>query len=129
MIFPKEDLPLLVDMVIVDPWEVVTVNGSGPFSGKMVQMHDHEGRLISLLELEKPLRERSQGYKYFIAAPRHEGDSFAELKHGRKILCNLTAIPEEKAKSGNPGDLSWWRGGLVVIADMELRKETGTELE
>jgi hypothetical protein len=113
-----------IDIVLVDPWDFVTVNGSGPFVADVLQFgHDSSTKTPALLlELHLPLKCAAEECKFFMATARHDGVALAELETGKRIVCNLTVIPEEKAKSPNPFDLSWWRGGTAVIADLSLHK-------
>jgi hypothetical protein len=113
-----------IDITLVDPWDFVTVNGSGPFVADVLQFgHDESTRAPALLlELHVPLKCNAEECKFFVATARHNGVALEELKTGKPIVCNLTGIPAEKAKGANPFDLSWWRGGTAAIADLSLHK-------
>lgn len=110
-----------IEVTLVDPWDFVTVNGSGPFFADVLQFgHDESTGAAALLEFHAPLKYHGEEFKYFVATARHEGVKFDELGTRRPIVCNLTGIPAEKASSANPFDLSWWRGGVAAIADLSL---------
>jgi hypothetical protein len=111
-----------VDVVLVEPWDVVTVNGSGTFVADVVQIGQVKstGTESLLIELHAALKHDRQEYKYLVATPRHVGTTFERLLSGEQVGVNLTGIPGERAKSADPFDLSWWRGGAAAIADLRL---------
>lgn len=57
--------------------------------------------------------------EYVVAQVRYEGASIKDLELGRALLCNVTATTDKLAKSSNPVDLSWWRGGNATITDIK----------
>jgi len=120
----ENDMNTKVDVTLVDPWDLVTVNGSGPFVADVVQfcLVEPTGATALLLELHSPLRYNAEECRYFIATTRQENVKFEDLGIGKPIACNLTGIPEGKAKSANPFDLSLWRGGATAIADLRLHQ-------
>jgi hypothetical protein len=118
-------LAIKVEIVLVDPWDFVTANGSGPFIADVIQSDRDttSGDAVAfLLELSLPLKHQTSEYRYFIATPRHEGVTFDRLLSGATVGSNLTGIPEDRARSTNPFDLSWWRGGAAAIADVSLHR-------
>jgi len=50
----------------------------------------------------------------------------AEIKDGRSVSAAVTAIPEQQAESQTPFDISGWRGGLAMIADIEPVRDDAT---
>ena len=119
----KEFTGAKVKLVLVDPWDFVTVNGSGPFTADVVQTGNDEATHTTalLLELNRPLSYKGQEYKFFIASTRHQDTALEQLHSGKQVGCNITGIPAERVKSANPFDLSWWRGGAAAIADVSLQ--------
>ncbi len=113
-----------VKLVLVDPWDFVTMNGSGPFTADVVQVGQDQptGKTALLLELRSPLKYKNEEYKHFIASTRHEGASLEQMFSGTQVGCNLTGVPLERLKNENPFDLSWWRGGAAAIADVSLQQ-------
>jgi hypothetical protein len=71
-----------------------------------------------LLRLKSPLSLSDDVFEYIVAKVRHEGASFDDFESGERLLCNLTAVSNQHALSGNPFDLSWWRGGNATITDV-----------
>jgi hypothetical protein len=103
-------------LVVSDPWEFGTENGTGPFSFEIVRVGDpakpaeRDSILIRLIE---PVHFRSATWVFFTASPRHEGTSLADLSAGRDVGWNLTGVPADRLPS--PFDLSWWRGGGAAL--------------
>jgi len=100
---------------LTDPWDIVSAIGSGPFFARVVGSEPPTQTL--LLELDPPFQYQSIECRYFVARARHEGVNLSDL-NSRTITCNMTLIPEDRARGATPFDLSWWRGGLGVIADL-----------
>jgi hypothetical protein len=113
-----------LDIVLVDPWDFVTANGSGPFIADVVRSGHEKSTGVEalLLGLASSLKYKTEEYKCFVATTRHEGVTFPQLLSGIQVGCNLTGIPVERAHSANPLDLSWWRGGAAAIVDLRLHK-------
>jgi hypothetical protein len=108
-----------VAILVSDPWDFVTINGAGPFMSTLLRIGpdpDVGGHEAALLQLETPLVYEGVSCEYFIASPRHERDDLSSLASGAEVLCGLTCIPADRANSANPFDLSWWRGGVGLIA-------------
>jgi hypothetical protein len=113
-----------VELTLVDPWEFVTMNGSGPFTADVLEVGQDRptGNTALLLELHLPLRYNNEEYKHFIASTRHEGASLELLFSGIQVSCGLIAMPVERLESADPFDLSWWRGGVAAVADITLQQ-------
>jgi hypothetical protein len=71
-----------------------------------------------LLRLVKPIESEGQSIQYVVVQARHENTSFEGKESGDNVLCNLTATSLERVESGDPFDLSWWRGGNATITDV-----------
>lgn len=71
-----------------------------------------------LLHLVEPVILDDEECKYIVAEIRHEGTTFEDLVPGKTIICNVTAVSQNKADSENLMDLSWWRGGGATITDL-----------
>ena len=112
------------DIVLVDPWDFVTTNGSGPFVADVIRVgHDKSTGVESLvLGLALPLKYKTEEFRYFMATTRHEGRTFQQVLSGEQVGCNLTGIPTERLQGGDLFDMSWWRGGAAAIADLSLHK-------
>jgi hypothetical protein len=112
-----------VKLVVIDPWDFVTANGSGPFLATVLQVgRDQTTNYTALLlQVDPPFHYKGVECKYLVGSPRHEGRSIEQVFSGEQVTCSFTCIPEDRVKSSNPFDLSWWRGGPSVIADVSLQ--------
>ena len=117
----QEASPRRVKVVLVDPWDLVTTAGSGPFGASIAKSGLNQiGRATMLVRLDKPFMLSGDKYHYFVATARHENSSLEDLERNLTITCNLIRIPSDRAEGSNPFDLSWWRGGGAAIADLSL---------
>jgi hypothetical protein len=110
-----------VSVRISDPWEI----------GEYLKWQALEAKIISittealLLQLNTPFMFESIHCEYFIASPRHEGDTVSQLLDGKPLFCGLTRISTDQANSLSPFDLSKWRGGIAIIGEIELLAKKG----
>jgi len=68
-----------------------------------------------LVELVDPISIQDTEYRYLVVNARHEGKELGVSKTGKAVPCNMTRIPAARARTDNPCDLSWWRGGHAMI--------------
>ncbi len=115
-----------LSITVSDPWEFVTEHGSGPLEATVIEealnAEAPEGNAL-LLKLLAPINHAATICEYFVAAERSSGDRFSDLLRGRAVNCGLTRISRERAQSANPFDLSWWRGGLALLASLRTTSE------
>jgi hypothetical protein len=110
-----------IKIIVSDPWDFVTAEGSGPFRAQIIKTTKEEsGRLRALIKLDTPIMFDKLTYEYLVAENRHLQHPLDEIVSGTKIPCSLTVTSPERAKSSNPTDLSWWRGGGTLTATIEL---------
>lgn len=112
---------LKIKLSISDPWSFGTIHGCGPFPAEVLEDNvgaNKRSECVILIRLDNPLTFDGENCEYFVATPRLENDDIANIKKGLLFHCNLTRIPEERAKSSNPFDLSWWWGGVSLIGDI-----------
>jgi hypothetical protein len=113
----------VVTLMVSDPWDFGTEHGNGPFLAAVVGLESKgEGSAgaQALLRLQTALDFEGVNCEYLIARARHQGDSIRDIV-SRPVFCNLTVIPSERALSATPFDLSWWRGGVGLIATVSLQ--------
>lgn len=108
----KQDLR--VNLFVSEPWDY----GEGPYCGYIYSV---ENRTDScLFRLMAPVFFEGQRAEYFVVRPRgKELDLIEVLLLGKRISCNVTMIPTERAIGPNPLDLSWWRGGVALVGDLK----------
>lgn len=108
---------LPVALTVSDPWDFVTVHGSGPFHGKILSIGTPAPgagwgtEAAALIRLDKPLVYQGEVFEFLIASPRLSGSHVADLLVGRRVGCALANISADKATSGRPFDLKDWQGG------------------
>jgi len=104
-----------IEIVVSDPWDFVTDNGSGPFAGVVDRV---EGECL-LIRLERAIEHGGQPFEHLVVSPRSTCDDLAELSvTGRSINCNLVGVSGEAARSDHAGDLSTWRSDLALLGNI-----------
>lgn len=110
-----------ISIVISEPWDFVTEQGSGPFKASVIQIGIdpwNQGQKALLIYLDTPFIYKGVNYKYLIVTSRYDSDDVSSLVSNSSINCNFVGIPKEKATGPNAFDLSWWRGGLALIGNL-----------
>lgn len=102
---------------VSEPWAFEDDNGFCSFEVEVMAV---EGDSLFLQGSQK-VRIGSSEYDSFICSPRLEGGSISQLKNKLDLWCSSTALPQDKANSTNPFDLSWWRGGGALIGSLSVR--------
>lgn len=118
---------LKVELIVSEPWEFGTIHGTGPFLATILKEHRDSNNPTNdsiLLQLEKPLEFEDTKCEFFVASRRLSEDSIWDIGKGISVGCALTQITEERSNSSEWFDLSWWRGGVGLIADLSIAKET-----
>jgi len=85
----------------------------------VIRLTDSDSRSL-LLEFAPPVQVGAQAYKFAVAHPRLEGDSLAILLSKGVLGSAVTCVSNGRYDPAKPFDLSWWRGGAAVIADLSL---------
>ena len=73
-----------------------------------------------LLQLDKAITYEVNIYNYVIATRRYAEYGLEYLEKGDMFSCGLNWISDARYNPDNPLDLSWWRGGAVAIASIQL---------
>jgi hypothetical protein len=109
-----------VEIAVSDPWEFETETGTGTLYAKILQVGMENSAPAILLQVENPVKYKNMVCEYFVASPRHTGTDLSTLLNDSEVFCALTLIPSDRIKSENPFDLSWWRGGVALIATVKI---------
>lgn len=109
-----------IEITVSDPWDFVTECGSGPFPATVLRAGSDGSKEVPdlLISLDSPPRFQNTECKLFVARPRATPSKGSRLQD---MPVALTLIPEERLKSENPLDLSWWRGGIGLIGTLRSR--------
>lgn len=73
-----------------------------------------------LLEFVPVVVIGAQAYTFAVAHPRLQRDDLGVLLTKGVLGCAVTCVPTERHDPARPFDLSWWRGGGAIIADLVL---------
>jgi hypothetical protein len=109
----------------------IQIRLSEPFDlGEALGWSELPGRIIAadasvdagqvLLRLDDPVRHEGVTCEYVVATPRLDDGDLGTLVRDGSLFCNLTPTSPERARSDDPFDLSWWRGGLACIGEIYL---------
>jgi hypothetical protein len=111
-----------VQVVLTDPWDLVTVAGTGAHKAVIIKSgRDQNGRPAVLLELEEPFTVSGDEYRFWTATARHDDAALLEMKRGTTVSSNLLRLPQNRAEGATPLDTSWWRGGAgAAIGDVTV---------
>lgn len=104
-----------IEFTVDDPWDFGTEHGTGPYRATVLK-RSSPPQDAALFRIDSPLDYKGMRCEYFLATPRHEGDSLYRLSPGFKVPCNLLCIPADKAGSDAALDVGSWRGGVALIA-------------
>lgn len=104
-----------VSMRISDPWELGEALKWKAFDAEIIAVRD-ETVLIRLLT---PFLYEGTTCEYFVGSPRHDADHVDKLCNGKSLFCGLTRITSEQARSDDPFNLTKWRGGIAIIANLD----------
>ncbi len=78
------------ELTLTDPWDFVTVNGSGPFVGTVTAVDSKNYKAI-VVRLDRPIRYEGVEAHFIKASARHVGDKFEKIGEG-KVFCNITSL-------------------------------------
>jgi hypothetical protein len=110
---------MAVRIGISDPWDMGEDLGWPALDADIVAARDDDPCEHIIVRLREPFRYEEVDCEYFAASPRLEGDSFVALLRGKSVFSALTRIPPERLNTADPFDLSWWRGGVGIIGNVE----------
>jgi hypothetical protein len=104
-------------IIVSDPWEFETETGTGTLWAKILQIGDENSLL---LQIENPIKYKNTVCEYFVASPRLANGAISDVQSDAGMFSSLALIPPNRAMSENPFDLSWWRGGITLIASVKI---------
>jgi hypothetical protein len=102
-----------------DPWDLGEFLRWQPLSAIVISAKADERGGALLLRISNPFIYKEMRCEYFVASPRHEDSTIEDLAAGGPVLCAITRVPEDRIEAEDPFDLSWWRGGVAAIAEIE----------
>ena len=116
-----------VHLVVSDPWDFVTANGSGPFEATVRELGgEPPGPCRTILfELAVPVPYEGSEYRILSASARYRGSSFEQLATGKSVACNVYGLKGNLSDAEGPSHPSKWRGGLSLIGTIVLPDDAG----
>ena len=113
-------LPNIEQSVLVlvsDPWDFADEVANNPFLAVVVTVSQdaEDGIGALLLRVSSPFAYKGERCVYFVANRRHEEPN-GRTRDWSECGYNLTHIPVSRALGPTPFDLSWWRGGIGLLA-------------
>jgi hypothetical protein len=108
-----------IQITVSDPWEF----GCGPFLATILRQGEGGGGANNyplLLKLDFPVEYKGEKCQYFVAKAHNAKQSLDLIMEEKVVGCNLIKIQEESIEQDNPFDISAWRGGCALLADIEI---------
>jgi hypothetical protein len=87
-------------MIPTEPWDLVSVLGSGPFTGTVNAVGVLNQAAAVVFRLDQPLIYKSKSAQFFQASTRHAASYFAATKRPEGIFCNVASVSELEARNG-----------------------------
>ncbi len=113
---------LPIKITVSEPWDFGTLHGTGPFAGRVLYFgsdpNRSEKRTAALVQLDKSLLFEGMTCEFFVAQPKLKNQSIEAITSGALVECGLTCISSERARSSDPLNLSWWRGGVGLTGSL-----------
>ena len=110
-----------VNLLISDPFELGEQLGWPALDAVVLKVQKNEESEVTavLLKLTSPFSYKNTHCQYFYASTRLVGASLGQLLNSQSVFCSFTRIPPEQLTSEDPFDVSWWRGGVAIIGNIE----------
>jgi hypothetical protein len=111
-----------VDMVVSDPWELTTPDGSNIFPASVRLAETFASGAVEerlLIELRTPVSWRGETYRYFSVSERNGHGLVDDLRRGRSVECRAIAVAGDGPPTAEMLDTSDWRGGLAANATVQ----------
>lgn len=78
-----------------------------------------------LLLLNSPIEISGTIFTHAVASSRLARDDLASILVNHVLGCSIIFIPQDRLNPSQPFDVSWWRGGGAVVADVTADKGQG----
>lgn len=102
---------------------IIAVNEHLPENLHASVAYVDEGARAVLLHLSSAALISNVEYQYAVAKPRQDGESMQALITKKRLSCNVTLVPTACLNEKSPVDVSWWRGGGAMVADVYVLGE------
>jgi len=108
---------LSVEILVSEPFElsVRPIKATVVTSGVAA---DSPGVLSVLLRLNDPIQFREISWEYLVARATKTSMDLSGIANNSTVDAAMTGIPQQRATSPDPLDISWWRGGLAILGSV-----------
>ncbi|MEJ7809356.1 MAG: hypothetical protein WKG32_02965 [Gemmatimonadaceae bacterium] len=109
-----------LEILVSDPWEVVSENGAGPFRGSVISVaasHFRSGKHDALIQLNSPLQIHGVRCDFVLATARHAEDDIAVIEVGHEVFCSLSGLTAKEVEMNSLA--SGWRSGRALIGTLK----------
>jgi hypothetical protein len=122
MICPPVSTEVLV--LVSDPWAFSDEVRENPFRARVIACSQDQSVKTGamLLQVVSPFRFGGELCEFFVASRRHE-EPASGPRNWTECSFSLTLVSRERALGSTPFDLSWWRGGVGLLASLSARSE------
>jgi len=89
-----------IAIVPTDPWDFVTENGTGPFSGTVTAVGKLNQAAAVIIRLDRPLAYKGKSAELLLASTRQPSSGFAATPSPGAVFCNVASISDDEARRG-----------------------------
>ena len=107
---------LIINIRISDPWDLGNALGWPELNGEIINTNNKS----VIIKLDDPFVYKDVRCEYFITSSRYVDQNFDSFLLKKILTCGFTRIPPAQIDSEKPFDLSWWRGGIAFIGNIQL---------
>jgi hypothetical protein len=117
MICPPMSSEVLV--LVSDPWDFFDEVTDNPFRARVVAFSKDPSADMGamVLQVGSPFEYRGEQCEFFVAS-RRLMEPASGPRNWTECSYSLTLVSRERALGSTPFDLSWWRGGVGLLASL-----------
>jgi len=107
-------------LIVIEPWDFSDNISEEGLKAKILSIKENVEKQNILIKLANPIKYKNTICEFFVGSIRWQDASFERLANGEQIDCNFILTNKDKVNSSNPFDISWWRGGISLIASISI---------
>lgn len=102
----REPAVFTVDVLLSEPWHLVTCMGEGPYRGICTVEASSSAQAEWVIRLERPLLCEGKGFDVLRAVPRYDdGAPVRVLARGDVTVCSITAEQQNTSPTARDGSV------------------------